>query len=149
MPGLRELLLASVLTAGGHEMGHQVEADRLNQPIVWNGSQWASSANGDNLAKISGAGFRMQDALSRASGNPTQSAVNALHKVSYLTRDRGDLATLQKSKGKKAADMAKGALAVSAISDLLRSFGKVRNNRGFKFGQSDTGTPMLVYGGNF
>ena len=142
MPGLNEILLALMLTGGGHEMGHQVEADRLDEALDFNGTQWTTPANGDNLAKISGAGFAMQDKIGDARDDKTQNVVNGLHKLSYVLTDRGDLKSIGKTKGKTAKKVAKVALAVSAIDDI---FGDSR----FGFGQSSTGTPMLTFGGKF
>ena len=146
MPELNEILLALMLTGGGHEMGHQVEADRLNQPMDWQGTNWTTPASGEDLARISGAGFEMQDTLNQATGNSLMGNINALHKISYAIKDRGDLSSIEKSMGKTARQVAQGSLMASAISDFLRKPG---SNYGLKYGQSDKGTPMFVLGGQF
>ena len=123
-------------------MGHQIEADRLNEDINFSGTRFTTPATGDNLARIAGAGFKMQDIINLARNNKTQKAVNALHKMSYLAKGRGDLKSIEQSKGKKARKMAQGALLVSSIADLMGS-------DKFRFGQSSNGTPMLVFRGEF
>lgn len=142
MPEIPDIALALLLTGGSHEMGHQTEADRLNEDINFNGTRFTTPATGNNLAKISGAGFRMQDIINLARNNKTQRTFNALHKMSYLAKGRGDLKSIEKSQGKKARDVAKGALFVSSIADLMGS------DR-FRFGQSSEGTPMLILTGEF
>ncbi len=146
MAGLNEILLALALTGGGHEMGHQVEADKLNQPMDWQETNWTTPASGEDLARISGAGFEMQDTLNQATGSSVMGKINALHKLSYAALDRGDLSSIEKSKGKTARKVAQGSLVASAISDLLRKPG---SNYGLKYGQSSKGTPMFVLGGRF
>lgn len=130
-------------------MGHITEADKLNEPINFSGTQFTTPATGDNLARIAGAGFPMQDTINRAREDKTQNAVNAFHKISYLINERGDLASIEKAKGKKARQTIEGALVMSALSDLSKAFGKTRTDRGFGIGQSSKGTPMLTFGGRF
>ena len=127
-------------------MGHQVEADRLNQPLNWQGTHWTTPASGDDLAKISGAGFEMQDTINQATDNSVMGDINALHKLSYVAKDRGDLRSIEKSMGKKARQVAQGSLVASAISDFLRKPG---SNYGLNYGQSSRGTPMLMLQGRF
>lgn len=149
MHGLLEIALALMLTGVSHEMGHQTKADSLSQPLEWSGTKWTTSAKGTDLAKISGAGFKMQDTLNRARKNKAQNAANAIHKLTYILSDRGDLKSIEKASGKKALKVARGALAVSAISDMLKAFGKFEGDSGFMFGQSSNGTSMLIFGGVF
>ena len=160
MAGLNEILLALVLTGGGHEMGHINEADRLGVPVSFKNMELvAENENPEKSARIANAGIVSQDIMSQASKGsrlekPTH-IISALNKLGYalmpggIQGGMGDLRLLEKSKGKKARQFAQGALTVSAISDMLRAFGKVKSDKGFSFGQSNNGTPMLVFGGSF
>lgn len=161
MPGLAELLLATGLMLGSHDMNHRLEADRQDLPFSQRGIVGYLSDTSDNkkVSRFANAGFEGQEMLSGAmAGTKMEKPVliaSALNKLGYaikpgsITGGTGDLKMLEKSKGKMARKVAQGALTVSAISDLLRAFGKVEGDSGFKFGQSNSGTPMLVFGGNF
>ncbi len=158
MPGLAEILLAAGLTFGGHEMGHELEADRQNVPMSFGSDMvWtADTQDPEKLARIAGAGFEGQEILSGAvMGTKMEKPIrtlSVLNKLGYaflpggIGGGTGDVKMIEQSKGKTARKVAQGSLVASAISDLLRKPG---SNYGLKYGQSSKGTPMFVLGGRF
>lgn len=159
MLGLAEILLASGLVMGGHELNHGFEADRQNVPfesgVIWD----ASTDDKEKLARIANAGFEGQEIISGAVSDTkiakSVRLVSALNKLGYallpggIQGSTGDVKMIEQNKGKKARQMAQAALSISAIDDILTAFGKKKSDRGFRFGQSSTGTPMLAFGGLF
>lgn len=156
------LLLSLGAVSGAHTMGHVSQGDRYgvdmninlgNLSEIWD----RHDISPERAARIHSAGFEAQDRVARMADNKPMYVANALYKLGYLAgapkvfgaKTKGDLALLGKVKGDTAKKVAQGALTVSAISDLLKAFGKWKGDSGFHFGQSDTGTPMLMYGGRF
>ena len=123
-------------------MGHNNMADKLNEDIQFNDTQWTTPAQGNNLARIAGAGFENQDVINRARGDGAHSLVNGLHKLSYVARDRGDLKSIEKTKGRTAKSAAQAALFLSAVSDFHRA---ANPDRQWDVGywQSNKGSPGL------
>jgi len=159
MPGLTEILLAASLVMGGHEMGHELEADRQDVPMTWdNKMRWnVDTTDPKKLARIAGAGFEGQDILSGAvMGTKLEKpirTVSALNKLGYALipsgirkGGTGDVRMIEQNMGKKARKVAQGSLVASAISDFLRKPG---SNCGLNYGQSNRGTPMLMLQGRF
>ncbi len=156
MPGLAETLLAFGLMLGGHEMGHGLEADRQNVPFK-SGLVWHAGTNDKKkLARIANAGLEGQGILSRALlGTKIEKSVrvaSALNNLGYalipgsVTGGVGDVRMIEQTKGKKARQFAQGALVASAISDIVR---ESNSNIGLGYGQSTSGTPMLILRGRF
>ena len=167
MSELLKFLLAAGLTLGGHEVNHVLEADRQEVQGSFKKETGAvlpvfmidSSSTPEQRSRIHNAGFEGQEIMTGATsdtgiGKPVRIA-SALNKLGYALMPggiqgvSGDVDMLGKSKGKSARKVAQGALTASAISDLLKAFGKTKGDSGLKFGQSSTGTPMLMYGGRF
>jgi len=161
MPGLTDIALALLLTFGGHEMGHQLEADRLNVPMSFDNKMIAiaHTQNPDELSRIANAGIEGQEIISGAvSDTKREKSVrffSALNKFGYafipggIQGGKGDIRLLEQSKGKKARYVAQGALIISATSDFLIAFDKIDGAMGLIYGQSKHGTPMLILRGNF
>ena len=160
MPGLAEIILAAGLVFGGHKLNHEFEADKQNVPFK-SGMIWKAQTNDKKkLARIAGAGARGQGTVTKALAgtrleNPALIA-SALNNFGYAIKPEGiqgapegDVRMINNNMGKKARQGAQVALTVSAISDMLKAFGKVKSDKGFSFGQSNNGTPMLVFGGSF
>ncbi len=158
MPGLADILLAAGLMMGGHEIGHDLEADRQDVPMTWNNEmRWnADTTDPEKLARIAGAGFEGQEVISGVmSGTDMEKPVrvlSALNKLGYalipggIQGGTGDVKMIEQNMGKTARQVAQGSLMASAISDFLRKPG---SNYGLKYGQSGKGTPMFVLGGRF
>ncbi len=160
MPGLAEILLALALTGTSHEMGHQLEADKLgvkrtqDSIIPPRGTLYTQDPK--KLSRIANAGFEGQDILSGAVlGTKMEKpirTVSALNKLGYallrspVTGGEGDVGMIEKNMGKTARQVAQGSLVASAISDFLRKPG---SNYGLEYGQSSRGTPMFMLRGRF
>jgi hypothetical protein len=150
MNDIASALLAIPLLYGGHEAGHEIEADRLQVPMHWEDKTWyAGTDDKKKLAKIAGAGFRGQDQINKAfEGTSIAQAlrgISAANKIGYIinpdsgTSKTGDLRTLDKALGKNSARL---GLAASSIYDLLRASGE-DPNYSVDFWQSMDGAPGL------
>ena len=153
MPGLAETLLALGLVMGGHEMGHNIEADRQNVPfksgVVWK----ALTEDKKKLARIANAGFEGQDIVTGALGGTKLERparlISGLNKIGYalkpgsFTGGTGDVKMIEQNRGKKARQALQGMLLISGMSDIFNT------KKSFGIGQSSKGTPMLTFGGKF
>jgi len=154
MAGLAETLLALGIVFGGHEMGHELEADRQNVPMSFDNKMIANIDTRDpkKLSRIVNAGFEGQDIITGALrgtqySKPT-SLASAINKIGYalvpdsIQGGTGDVRMIEKTKGKTARKAAQVSLFLSALSDMDR----VRNperNWDLGYWQSGQGTPGL------
>ncbi len=147
---MKELVLAVLLVFGGHEVNHDLMADRLDVPISWNEDmKWTVyTQDPRELALIGGAGFRGQAIVAESvRGTSIEKPVrwiSAFNELGYaikpngISGGEGDVQLIQRSIGKKAGQVARVSLTVSAMSNLF-------GDNQFRFGQSNNGTPMLVF----
>ncbi|MCK5237046.1 MAG: hypothetical protein KAR06_08680 [Deltaproteobacteria bacterium] len=108
------------------------------------------------MAFVHGGGFANGDRLGGLFGKEGRLA-NSLYKGLYLSDApnklfgrNGDFRGMGNRKGGKAEDVMKFSVAASAISDMLKAFGKgLPDNQDLKFWTSDTGAPGLKYSRRF
>lgn len=147
-----DALLAALLTLGGHESGHEVEADRQNVPMGWdNGLYFARTDDPGKLARIGGAGFRAGDGMTNALAGTRYErparVVNALNKIGYaafpesLQGGEGDAAMINRTKGNNAGQ---AALTVSALADLYKAY-RPDQRWDLNYWQGEEGTPGLQF----
>lgn len=162
MNELYAIVLSVFLVAGSHEVNHDLMADSLNVDMTFNGEMvWrAETSNPTQDALLANAGFEGQDIIAHATkGTMIQKPVlivSALNKIGYAiypdsikSSIRGDVHLIKLSKGKEAMHVAQSALLLSALSDMLIAYDKIDGNMYLTYGQSSTGTPMIVLNGRF
>ena len=161
MPGLAELFFAFFLVIGGHEINHDLMADRENIPFSQRGvtGYLPDTSDDKKVLLFASAGFEGQEivtgALEETKLKRSTHLVSGFNKIGYalipnsITGGIGDVQRIEQHGGEKARKMAQGALAVSAISDLLTAFDIVEGDTRFIYGQSSNGTPMLIFAGRF
>lgn len=139
-------LLSGALMAS-HEGSHSSAASDSNVLLRWGGDKYSfDNATPRAAAEIQGAGFSGQDRLKNALNNTEQdrlfSGINALHKLTYLLRDRGDISGMEKASGNKHTDK---LVAASALWDLLKGSGVIDRDAGNVDFTTIDGAPGLVY----
>ena len=136
-----ELGILSSLLVGSHEGSHNTMAQREKVPITWSGLKWnVGNTSRKKLLKISSAGFAGQEMARPGdeSLGKKYDFLNALHKASYLVKDRGDIGLAEKSGGK----YMKEALTASALSDILHGMGATKGRIIFV---APEGAPGIAY----
>ncbi|MCK5607595.1 hypothetical protein KAR91_37270 [Candidatus Pacearchaeota archaeon] len=124
-----ELILSLFLLIGSHEAGHQIEADRLNVDIKWQGVNWVVfDVSEKESALIANAAFVMQDEIGYSLKSKKFNILNGVYKAQYLLRDVLDMNNI--------TDESKALIALSAISDL--------SSNGVRFIQYNDNTSGLI-----
>lgn len=128
-----EYVLAFLLLFGSHEMGHEIEADRLNVSMQWSYgvrgvTQYYPDATQKELELITNSAFVTQDAVGNQLKNKKYSLLNGGYKLVYLMRDELDMKHISTS--------SKYLIALSALSDV--------SGQGWRFTQLNENTTGLV-----
>ena len=158
---LIEVLFTIFLVMGGHEVNHDLMADEQNLSFSQRGiTGYIPDTNDDEKVLLfASAGFEGQEIVTGALGGTklehSALLISGFNKAGYalipnsITGGIGDVQRIEQRGGKKARQMAQGALVVSVVSDLLIAFYIVEGDTRFIYGQSSNGTPMLVFAGRF
>lgn len=148
MDELYNLAQILALLVSSHEGSHNAIANELQVPIEWNikrGAWYTPEKDKRRLSEISGAGFQGQDKASYMMKDKNTSLLSALHKISYLLKDREDLGTLEKASGNKYIPEILGA---TILSDLMK-YDNQKQNWSLGFSTFGTGQPGLIYNQRF
>ena len=106
-----ELIFSFCLLIGSHEMGHQVEADRLNVEIIWNRqNSFYPSVTKKELDLITNRAFIMQDEIGYRLNSRKYNLISGVYKIQYLYRDVLDMKNITKE--------SKYLIAITAMSDI-------------------------------
>jgi hypothetical protein len=149
---LSDIILASLISIGGHPLGHIEEGQRQNVEVGLNVPSLTEHWNSDDRKKrlrINGAGFRAQDGLKNYGGKDV-SLANGLYKLGYLAGlpqkmgvpTEGDINLMAKDLGN--SRYVKGSLLASALADLHKNSNPDRK-WDLDFWQSSEGIPGLAY----
>jgi hypothetical protein len=170
---ISKLLAALVASAGVHTGGHIQEGAERGIPMsvhqateVWRekkhpdnmpGNRWGIPYENPDLANesaIHGAGFAAQDKLKNAVDTPEANVATGFYKALYPFTQKiapgqgvrgGDIGGMERASGNKyVGEM----VAASAIHDLLKGFGVLKNKGNLNF-KTVNGTPALLYEGKF
>jgi hypothetical protein len=140
-----ELLLGIALVFGSHELGHQVESDRLSvnrsQNSIFPPSGTVDTYDPDKLARIAAAGFRGQDIAAASVNTGAIHVASAGFKLAYAMRNSGDMWTMKLNKGDT---MLREALVITALCDLYAARNEGHTWR-LTVWQSDSGTPGVMF----
>ncbi|MCK5607620.1 hypothetical protein KAR91_37395 [Candidatus Pacearchaeota archaeon] len=124
-----ELIFSAFLLIGSHEIGHQVEADKLNLDLKWQGTKWSVAiASKKEVGLITNAAFAMQDEIGYRTNNKKFDILNGIHKTQYLFRDVLDMDNI--------TDESKAFIALSAVSNFT--------SNGLRFIQYNDNTSGLI-----
>jgi len=163
-----DIVMAISLVTASHSLGHVNAGDKKGYRVQVNPSTFSEDIypkirrNGETTVKlmpnrvdrsyIEGGGFAGQDEIAGAMGKKTR-LVNSIYKFGYLAaipdainKEPGDFRRMEQYGGKSAKHVMQAAIAISAISDMLKAFDMgLPDNQDLRFWTSDTGAPGLQY----